>query len=185
MQVPRYIDSLKNPKIPGFKWQDPEDDSDRKMFRDILEYGCQVLAIQAGQNTPEFCYSVGLYLNFLHPEILIMGLSQQSCHKAINQICHEASEGKIIAAGDIRTELFESGRPVRFITVRKDLYLDYIPYAHWFYRSLFFQPPAIEQKFPVLQALWPGKEMRYPDDPTCHPSVRKAQTLVKLPPKST
>jgi hypothetical protein len=51
----RYIDWLKNPRIPGFEWQGPEDDSDRKMFRDILEQGCQVLAIQPGKNSPEFC----------------------------------------------------------------------------------------------------------------------------------
>jgi hypothetical protein len=185
MPSPRYIDSLKNPKIPGFRWQDPEDDSDRKMFRDILEYGCQVLAIEAGRNSPEFCYSVGLYLNFLHPEILIMGLSQDSSHKAINQICREADAGKKIVDGDIRTDLFESGRPVRFVTMPKDFYLDYIPFAYWFYRSLFFQPPAIEQKFPVLQALWPDKDMRYPDDPNCHPKVREAQTLVRQPYKPT
>jgi hypothetical protein len=178
---PRYIDSLRHPKIPGFQWQDPEDDSDRKMFRDILEYGCQIAAVQAGPYTGEFCYSIGLYLNFLHPEILIMGLSQEICHKAINQICREADEGNIIKDGDVRTDLFESGRPVRFVTVPKEHYLEYLGYAHWFYRSLFFQPPAIEQKFPALQALWPDKELRYPNDPNCHPKVRAAQTLIKTP----
>jgi hypothetical protein len=175
---PRYIDSLKNPKIAGFRWQDPEDESDRKMYRDILEYGCQVVAIEAGSNSPEFCYSVGLYLNFLHPEILVMGLSSDACTKAINQICREADEGKIIKPGDVRTDLFDSGRPVQFVTVEKLFYTEYLGYAHWFYRSLFFQPPAIEQKFPALQALWPDKDLRYPKDPDCHPAVKAAQTLV-------
>jgi hypothetical protein len=117
---PRYIESLKNPKIPGFRWQEPEDDSDRKMYRDILEHGCQVLAIEAGSNASEFCYSVGLYLNFSHPEILVMGLSSDACTKVINQICREADEGKVIKPGDVRTDLFESGRPVRFVTVGKE-----------------------------------------------------------------
>jgi hypothetical protein len=179
--TPRYIDSLKNPKIPGFRWQDPEDESDRKMFRDILEHGCQIAAIEAGPNTPDFCYSVGLYLNFLHSEILIMGLPHQSCAKAINQICRETAEGKKVAEGDVRSDLFESGRPVRFIKVPQEYYIDNLGYAHWFYRSLFFQPPAIEQKFPVLQALWPDKEMRYPDDPNCNPKVKAAQTLTTKP----
>src|SRR5262245_64150240 len=110
----RYIESLKNPRIPGFRWQDPEDDGDRKMFRDILEYGCQVIAVQPSKYNPDFAYTVGLYLNFLQPEILVMGVSSQASHKALNQICREAAAGTVFHVGDERTDLFEVRRPVRF-----------------------------------------------------------------------
>ena len=178
----RYIDSVKNPRIPGFEWQDPEDDSDRKMFRDILEHGCQVIAVEAGPKSPDFAYSVGLYLNFLHPEILIMGASSQACHKAINQICQEAAAGRIVEEGDERTDLFEVARPIRFVPVAKERYFDYLGYAAWFYRSLLYRvSPPMEHKFPVLQALWPDKNFLYPDSPNCDENVRKAQTLVAQP----
>jgi len=178
----RFIDSLKNPRIPGFEWQEPEDEGDRKMFKDILEHGCQVIAVQADAHGPDFSYSVGLYLNFLHPEILIMGMSSQACHKAINQICREAAAGKKLNEGGERSDLFDVPRPIRFVFVPKVRYVDYLGYACWFYRSLLFRTgPPMEHKFPVLQALWPDKNLFYPDDSRCDQIVRKAQTLVAQP----
>ena len=107
MPTARYIESLKNPRIPGFEWQEPEDEGDRKMFKDILEHGCQVIAVQADAHGPDFSYSVGLYLNFICPEILIMGMSSQACHKAINQTCREAAAGKKLDEGGERSDLFD------------------------------------------------------------------------------
>ena len=131
---------------------------------------------------PDFSYSVGLYLNFLHPEILIMGMSSQACHRAINQICREAAAGKVLDEGDKRSDLFEVARPVRVVLVPKIRYYDYLGYACWFYRSLLFRAdPPMEYKFPVLQALWPDKNVFYPDDPRCDELVRKAQTLTPKP----
>jgi hypothetical protein len=179
----RYIDSLKSPRISGFEWQEPEDDSDRKMFRDILEHGCHIVAIQSGKNSPDFCYSVGLYLNFLHPEILIMGISGEACQKATNAICREADAGNILKAGDECSDLFEAPRPVRFVAVNQERYCDYLGYAVWFYRSLFYRvEPLAQHKFPVLEALWPDKNLFYPDDPKCNQKVRDVQTLRPQPP---
>lgn len=184
MPTPLYMDSLKNPKIPGFEWQDPEDDGDRKMFRDILEHGCQVIAVEAGPRSPDFAYSVGLYLNFLHPEILIMGVSSQSSLKAINQIRREAASGGTVREGDERMDLFEVARPVKFTTVAKERYFEYLAYAAWFYRSLLYRvSPPMQHKFPVLQALWSDKNLLYPDNPKCDAKVRKIQTLVAQPTK--
>jgi hypothetical protein len=178
----RYIESLKNPRIPGFEWQDPEDDWDRKMFKDILEYGCTIIAVASGKNSPDFAYSVGLYLNFLHPEILFMGISSQACHRAINKICREATAGRIVVAGEERTDLFEVQRAVRFVSVDKQRYFDYLGYAAWFYRSLLYKVlPPLEHKFPVLQGLWPDKRLVYPDNAHCDRIVRNAQTLFPQP----
>jgi len=177
----RYIDSLRNQRISGFQWQDPEDESDRKMFRDILEYGFQVIGVDAGQDSPDFAYSVGLYLNFLHPEILIMGMSSVACFEAISQIAREAAAGKVASVGDTRSDLFEVQRSVRFVPVDKARYYDYLGYAAWFYRSLFYLPPKLECKFPVLQVLWPDRNLVYPDDPRCDENVCRVQTLVPMP----
>jgi len=179
--TPPYMDSLKNPRIPGFQWQEPEDDSDRKLFRNILEYGCQIIAVEAGSNSVEFAYTIGLYLSFLHPEILIMGVSSQACHHAINKIRRDVIAGSVIKDGDERADLFEIPKPVKFVAVDKARYYDYLGYAAWFYRSLLFQPPSLEPKFPILQAVWPDKDLLCPDNPNCNPAVRKAQILVATP----
>jgi Domain of unknown function (DUF4262) len=183
MNMP-YMESLKNPRIPGFQWQDPEDEFDRKMFKNILQFGCQIIAVEAGSNSVEFVYSVGLYLNFLHPEILIMGVSSQACHHAINKICREAAAQSMVEEGDQRSDLFEIPKPVKFTSVDKARYYDYLGYAAWFYRSLMFSSPPLEPKFPVLQALWPDNNLLYPDNPDCNPDVRKAQILLPTQPST-
>ena len=181
MPTARYIDSLKNPRIPGFVWQDPENDDDSKMFRDILEFGFQTIQIEAEEGSAEYSFSVGLYLNFLHPEILIMGVSGDVCHRAIHRICSQVTSGSIINAGDERSDLFDLAYPVRFASVDEKFYFDYIGYAAWFYRSTLFKAPRVGQhKFPVLQALWADKNGFYPDDPRCDETARRVQTLVEV-----
>jgi hypothetical protein len=111
-----------------------------------------------------------------------MGASSEVCSKAINQICREAAAGRILQEGEERTDLFEIARPIRFAAVPKERYFDYLGYAVWFYRSLFYRVfPPMEHKFPVLQALWPDKNLHYPDHSECDENVRKAQTLVAQP----
>jgi hypothetical protein len=177
----RYIASLIKPRIPGFEWQDPQDEGDRKMFRDILEHGCQIIGIEPDHLFSDYSFSVGLYLNFLHPEILFMGVSMDACAKAINRLCAEADGGEMLRAGDLRVDLFDEARFVRFVPVPQERYFDYLGTACWFYRSLLFKPPVGEHKFPVLQGVWPDPEGHYPDDPRCMSEVRKAQTLVPIP----
>jgi Domain of unknown function (DUF4262) len=182
MSNARYISSLTHPRIVGFEWQDSEDDRDRKMFRDILEHGCEIIGIEPDHLVPDYSFSVGLYLNFLHPEILIMGVSMNACAHTINRLCEEAADGKMLQSGDTRSDLFDVPRPVRFVPVPQERYFDYLGTAVWFYRSLLWKvPPVAEHKFPVLQAVWPDPEGFYPDDTRCRPEVRKVQTLVEQP----
>ncbi len=182
MFTPRYIESVKNPRIPGFKWQDPENDGDRDMYRKILEQGCVSIAVPAESGTPDHSFSIGLYLNFLHPEILALGISDDVCNRAINRVREEAIEGKSLKIGDERTDLFELSYPVRFIEVDERYFFDYVGYAAWFYRSLLFGvEPIAKHKFPLLQAVWADKNGYYPDDPRCNEIARQAQMLYETP----
>ena len=124
-------------------------------------------------------YSVGFYLNFLHPEIVILGVSNDTAVECITKIRTEADSGKILKAGDERADLFPLGHPVRFISIQNDLIkTEYLDHAAWFYRSLFYKvEPRIQHKFPVLQAVWADKNGLYPDDPQCDEAARRQQTL--------
>jgi hypothetical protein len=181
MPTARYIDSLKNPRIPGFEWQEPEDDGDRKIFRHILEQGFQSICIQPEEGVDGYSFTVGLYLNFLHPEILMMGVSDDLAHAGFWRILNLIEAGTLLKPGDERADIFNLSHPVRFVPVDQKYYLDYVGYAHWFYRSLFFKPPVVVQKFPILQAIWADKDGYYPDDPYCDATARRVQTLVEIP----
>ena len=183
MPTARYIDSLKNPRIPGFEWPEAEDMDDLNIFRSILEKGRMVFTNDARDGKQAHSYTVGFYLNFLHPEIVILGVSNDLAVEGFGTIRTEADSGKTLNAGDERADLFQLRYPVRFISIQDDLNkIDYLDHAAWFYRSLFYKvEPRIRHKFPVLQAIWADKKGHYPDDPRCDETVRRQQALNKLP----
>jgi len=177
--VPRYIESLKNPRIPGFSWPEAEDSDDLEIFRKILEKGAQTFTNDARDGKNAHSYTVGLYLNFLHPEIVILGLSNDLAVEGFSKIRNEADSGKTINTGDERVDLFRLRQPVKFISISDDISkIDYLDHAAWFYRSLFFfQEPTLTHKFPVLQAVWADQHGYYPGDPRCEERVRLLQKI--------
>lgn len=175
--TPRYIASLKSPRVPGFSWQDPDDEGDRKCFRDILEYGCHILTIDDQPATAVFSYSIGFYLNHLHPEIFAIGISRVLGGDLINRLLRDVQDGRQFREDETIENLFSDGRPGLLKAFPKDRYPDFLGYGCWFYRSLTFQPPMMEFKFPVLRVVWPDKEGRYPFEDGCHPAVVAAQRL--------
>ena len=151
---PRFVASLMKPRISGFEWLPPQDDLDERIYREILTDGCSILSFSGTQTSPEFTYSVGLYLNFLQPEILLMGLHPGTAYSIISRLRDDAAAGVAIDSNSVRNDLFEDGRPVKFIPVPNDLYLDYLGRNCSFYLSLFLLPPAShEHRFPVLQGI--------------------------------
>lgn len=179
---PRYIRSLHQPRIEGFRWVSPQDELDERIYREVLSAGCSILSFSSSVTAPEFTYSVGLYLNFLHPEILLMGLHPETARGVIAKIRDEADRGLILTAESVRHDLFSNGRPVRFRAVPQDRYLDYIPRNCNLYFSLFTRPDAWHDfGFPVLQAIWPDRAGRFPEDPECDPRFAAIHELVALP----
>lgn len=167
----RFMASLSSPRLEGFAWQEPGGVGDVKMFRNILAHGCQVQAIEAAPPEYDFCYSIGLYLNLLQPEILVIGVDGEQCTRFINLICRDALNGDLTTAESVRNDLFPDGRRIRFRQVPHERYFDYLGYGCWFYRSLFFRPPVCEHKWPLLQAIWADREGRFPDDANCDPRL--------------
>ncbi len=181
MAEARYIDSLKNPSIVGFEWPEAEDPSDLAIFRGILEKGAHVFCNDARDGRQAHCYSVGLYLNFQHPEIVVLGVSNDLAVEGIGKVRTLAASGVLLGAGDERNDIFALSHPVRFVAIGNDLEkIDYLDHAAWFYRSLFFKVrPLIQHKFPMLQAVWADKDGFYPDDPRCDETVRRVQSVLR------
>jgi len=179
---PRYTASLKSPRIAGFRWLTPQDSLDEQIYREILADGCSILSFRGTQTAPEFTYSVGLYLNFLHPELLLMGLHPDTAAAIIARLRDEAAGGLTTEAGSVRTDLFEDGRPVRFIPVPSERYLDYLGRNCSFYLSI-FRPtmPSPDFRFPVLQGVWPDRQGRFPDEPGCDPRFVAIHQLTPQP----
>lgn len=183
MSDPKYLSSLKSPKLSGFAWPTPENDSDRKAFQDVLADGCHILGIvpdsDAPPGLPSYSFSIGFYLNLLHPEIVVSGLSNQLSASIMNDIFAYCEEGRAITEGQ-SVSCSVDGKDVRFLarTFPREKFPDFLGYANWFYRSLLFRrKPSMNNEYPVIQLLWPDPEGKYPGQKGCRKSVEKAQLL--------
>jgi hypothetical protein len=177
-----YKQSLCKPRIDGFQLVSPQDELDERIYQEIFTEGCSILSFGSSPTAPEFTYSVGLYLHFLHPELLLMGLHPNTAHDFITKLRDEASQGSMLTSDSVRCDLFEDGRPVRFRTVPQERYLDYLGRNCNFYYSLFRKASGLPDfGFPVLQAIWPDRGGHFPDDLSCDTRFATIHTLTAQP----
>ncbi len=115
--------------------------------------GWAVQMIPAGATEPPFAYTVGLFANFHHPELLIVGLPLDAMHTMLNTL------GERIKAGDVFTptdriagviKRFEV--VVRAVKKPKSL-SEYVWYARRFYGR---------KRFSLMQVLWPDRDGKFP-----------------------
>jgi uncharacterized protein DUF4262 len=140
--------------IPNFRWPEPESPPDEKLISNVREYGCHIIRVFATESGPAFAYSVGMYLNYGQPEVIVFGLSVEHAHVILNDICRHAARGERFVAGD-RTDQFLQGFDVCFTEVPLEVYPEYLGFALWFYRSL-------SEPFPAVQLVWPDRAGKFP-----------------------
>ncbi|UVO38611.1 DUF4262 domain-containing protein [Bradyrhizobium arachidis] len=153
-----------------FEWPEPEHEADKVILRNVRNHGCHVTGILDA--SPPFAFSIGLHLNYGHPELIIFGQSVENAHAIINLIRDRAAEGHKFVDGDISEELLENGYKLGFSQVPLSVYPDYLGTAIWFYgRSRLV--------FPCLQVVWQDVNRRFPWEAECLLTVRQDQPLLK------
>ena len=156
--------------LPDFQPPVAADEHDRKLLSDIERVGWHVLKIMGDESGPEYCFSVGLYYTFGHPEILVMGLSHPVAHRFINLAAAHIATGRVFRAQE-RTDDLAEGFECSFVPVSVAHYERYLGYGIWFYRQL-------KQPFPVLQLVWPDKQGRFPWESDYDERFQKLQPLL-------
>ena len=144
-----------------------EDEPDRKLLSDIARVGWHLVAVQEDDDGPPYVFSVGLYHSFDQPEIMIIGLDQETAGRLVNNVGKLMQAGSDFHAKHVNNEIAD-GFPMGFRAVEKEYYGEYLGYALWFYESF---------EFPVLQMLWPDKQSRFPWNDNCEETCRSVQRL--------
>jgi hypothetical protein len=129
-----------------------EEETERKIRENIEKFGCHIVLIEPDNYLPGFAYSIGLYKNYGHPEIICFGLSKELLGSLINTAQDLIKEGQKLTTDTLYSDFLEDF-DVQFLKVDKEHLPDYMGYARWFYQSC---------DFPVLQLVWPDKESRFP-----------------------
>jgi hypothetical protein len=118
---------------------------------------------------PTFVYSIGLYKNYKHPEIIVFGLKSNVMGTIINHARDKIKEGFTFEP-DRLYEGFLAGFPIQFIGVQKEHYPDYVGYGGWFYNNSW--------DFPMLQLIWPDKQSKWPWQEEFNPDWKFKQPLL-------
>jgi hypothetical protein len=146
----------------------PVNDGDRKLLADVQGHGWHVINVVSDDEGPAFSYSIGLYENFGHPEVIVFGLSIDVMHLMINGIGDRIKEGGRYGDVDESGDVLE-GYNVIFRTVELKHYPEYFGYANWFYQG---------DQFPALQCIWPDSLHRFPWHHSFNQSLAARQPIL-------
>jgi hypothetical protein len=159
------------PMPDAFEWPQPEDEADKKLIHNVRERGCHIMSISGDERAPPFVFSIGLFVNYGHAEIIIFGREPKNAAGIINVVRDDAAAGKKYVAGDVSSDILV-GAKVCFIEVPLLLYDSYLGTAIWFYRKS-------PRPFPCLQLLWPDANDLLPGETGYDDSLRKYQPILK------
>jgi hypothetical protein len=155
-----------------FEWPKPENKGEEDNLRHIREFGCSNISVAWGgkDSEPPFTYSVGLFANYNHPELILFGLNNAGA--IINEIRDHVATGRKFADGDIADDIMANDYKVCFWKVPLMAYPAYLGRALWFYDKC----PTV---FPCLQVIWQDVNRRFPWDADCEPYMKDDQPLLK------
>jgi Domain of unknown function (DUF4262) len=116
---------------------------------------------------PPFTYSIGLWYNFQHPEILCIGLPNQVAGVLINAYAKDVAEGNPPPLATPISGALAQDYQLQFKPCRIAAKTDYTCWASWFNGNT---------DYPVIQLVWQDKNYHWPWAADFYP--RQAQPLL-------
>jgi hypothetical protein len=141
---------------------------DDKLIADIKNFGWSVLLVEAGNYLPDFAYTVGLWKNYNHPELISFGLTSQTLHSILNIAGDMVKSGEKLSVNNPYDDFFENG-PAKFLKVDMDNITDYFGYAMWFNKY---------EEFPALQLVWTDRNSNFPWEDNFEKEFKYRQPLL-------
>ena len=90
-----------------FVWPKPNHKAGEILFRNVRTHRCRIVNILDGD--PGFSFSIGLYLDSGHPELIIFGLPPDNASGIINDVGNRAAAGHDFGNGAVSDDLLEGG----------------------------------------------------------------------------
>lgn len=153
--------------------REAKDENEQKAIDDIREHGIHVVAVAEDDEGPGFAYSIGLFENYAHPEVIIIGLRTDLAHLLLNNMAFDIKEGKSFTAGEFHEGVLDDFI-CYFGEVPQELHREYVGWARWFYEGNNFR--LLQCVYPTVQGVFPW-EKNFPDD------LRWNCPLITEPPK--
>src|SRR5690242_8007082 len=105
------------------------DDSDRRLLRDIEQYGWHGVAID-DDDPSEYVFSVGFMHTLNHPELVMFGLDRKLMHSVLWDAFRQIESGRRMDVEGLYEDLIER-YAVAIREVDRTWHPHYLGYAQW------------------------------------------------------
>lgn len=120
----------------------------------IDEFGCEIIEVEGNDYFPTYVYTIGLFQQFGHPEIVCFGLSSDTMTNIVQQVRDSIEESNISFEVDKQYYNFlPKEYPITFLKVNSLYYVEYLELAVDFYDK---------SDFPCYQLIWPDHSKLFP-----------------------
>lgn len=128
-------------------------EAEDSIIKNIEQHGWHVSLFHSNDYLPTFAYTIGLYENYQHPEIISFGLNTDLLGSILNEAGFSVKHGNPIQTQTLYEGYLE-GYSVQFVEVLKENYHEYFGFGYWYYKNTY--------DFPALQLVWPDKQHKFP-----------------------
>ena len=128
-----------------------DEEAEENIKRIVDEYGWFVAKFPATDYLPSFCYTIGLWKTFKHPELISFGLTTETLGSILNIAGDLVKAGETIDA-NTESDLFFENSNAYLLEVDPRNINDYFGYGLWYNQG----------NFPAIQIVWPDREGNYP-----------------------
>ena len=117
----------------------------------IKESGWFVAMFDRTNYLPSFAYTIGLWKNYGHPELIVFGLTTETLHEVLNIGGEKIKQGKKLETDTLTDDFFQNSKSI-LIEVDQSNIKDYFGYAIEFYGK----------QFPAFQIVWTDRSDHFP-----------------------
>lgn len=152
-------------RIRSFR-ERPLDELPENTVTHIETFGCSVIHVKPNGVGPGWSYTIGVFDTCGEPEVLVVGLRQETAHFLLNETASLLRRKVDLLCGRHRDLVGEVECEFRPVDPRWAAHL--MGLASWYYQ---------DAAYPVIQAVYPDLENRFPEDEGF--DVRFAQPLLQ------
>lgn len=136
------------------------DAAEQKTIDDVRKYGLHIISVSEDTVGPGFCFSIGLFENYAHPEVIIIGLRQSLAHVLLNNMGEDIKNGRTFTPGEFHDDVLDDFL-CYFGEVPREHYRDFVGWARWFYDGDDF--PLLQCVYPTVSGIFPW-EKDFPEE---------------------
>lgn len=125
-----------------------------RTITNIETFGCEIVQVKSSTTGPGWSYTVGVYDTCGKPEVITVGLKGETAHVLLNEAVARLRRGNNLAEGRHSELIGEVECEFRSVDPKWIRHL--MGWATWYNGN---------SDFPVLQAVYPDFENRFPEDP--------------------